>query len=150
MASDLNVVALVGRLTKDCVTRSTNSGTTVISLSVAVNRSQKDASGQWSDKANFFEVTYFVKSAGIAQYLVKGQQVSIKGELVQEVWEKDGQKRYSVKVQANNISLLGSKKDSQEQPQQYQQPSYAQQARGNYQPKQQAIPPEDFDSDIPF
>jgi len=112
MASDLNVVALVGRLTKDCTIRSTNSGSTVCSFSIAVNRNRKDASGNWSDEVNYFNCVYFLRSnSGLTQYLVKGQQVSVNGELHQNVWEQNGQKRYSVEVYVNSLSLLSRPKN---------------------------------------
>lgn len=110
MANDLNTVALVGRLTRPCENRFTNSGMAITSFSIAVNKRQK-INNEWKDKASFFDCTYFGKGAeAVSQYLVKGQQVSIQGSLEQQTWETNGQKRSKVVIIVNSLGLLGSKK----------------------------------------
>ncbi len=107
MANDLNVVVLVGRLTRDCEVRSTSNGTSVCRFSIAVNRRRK--SGEtWVDEVNYFDITYWRASEGIRPYLTKGRQVSIEGELRQDRWEQDGQTRSKVEIVANNVQLLSS------------------------------------------
>jgi single-strand DNA-binding protein len=139
MASDLNKTILIGRLTKDAELQYTSSGWAISKMSVACNRRKKQGDN-WVDEANFFDVTLFGKRAeSLNQYLSKGQQVAIEGELCQNRWEQDGQKRSKVVIEASNIQLLGGKKDStQESP-------YGQ---GSAQkPAQQ---PERFEDSIPF
>jgi single-strand DNA-binding protein len=77
---------------------------------VAVNRSVKNGD-QWKEEASFFDVTYFGKRAeAVNQYLVKGKQVGIEGELRQERWndKNTGQPRSKVGIVAANVQLLGS------------------------------------------
>ncbi|MCY1151470.1 MAG: single-stranded DNA-binding protein [Sphaerochaetaceae bacterium] len=113
MATDLNIVALVGRLTRPCEMRYTNSGFAICSFSLAVNRRKKSQDGSWNDSVSFFDCSYFGKAAeGVSQYLTKGQQVSIQGYLDQQSWETNGQKRSKVVVIVNSLSLLGSSGNS--------------------------------------
>jgi single-strand DNA-binding protein len=119
MATDLNIVALVGRLTRPCEMRYTNSGFAICSFSIAVNRKKKSQDGSWNDSVSFFDCTYFGKSAeGVSQYLTKGQQISIQGYLEQQSWETNGQKRNKVVVIVNSLSLLGGGSNSNNQNQQ--------------------------------
>ena len=108
MANDINVVVLVGRLTRDCELKSTQGGTSVCRFSVAVNR-RKKTQDSWTDEVNYFDVVLWGKSAdSLKSYLTKGRQVSIEGELRQNRWEQDGQARSKVEIVANNVQLLSS------------------------------------------
>ncbi|MBK5199970.1 MAG: single-stranded DNA-binding protein [Spirochaetaceae bacterium] len=108
MANDLNSVALVGRLTRACDMRYTNSGYQICSFSIALTKSRKQADGTWQEQAHFFECTYFGKVAeAVSQYLQKGQQVAIQGSLEQQTWETNGQKRSKVIVIVNSLTLIG-------------------------------------------
>lgn len=109
MANDLNVVALVGRLTRESELRYTNGGMAICRFSLAVNRRKRTADNRWEDEANFFDCSMFGKSAeSINQYLEKGRQVSIIGELRQSRWEQDGQSRSRVEIAVNSLQLLSS------------------------------------------
>ncbi|ADK81981.1 single-stranded DNA-binding protein [Sediminispirochaeta smaragdinae] len=144
MANDINSVILVGRLTRDAEMRYTNSGMAICKFSVAVNR-RKRSGDQWTDEVNFFDITLFGKSAeGVHQYLVKGKQVAIQGELRQNRWEQDGQTRSKVEIVAQNLELLGGGGSS---------PSGGGSVRQGTKPFEQynsGPGPEDFDDDIPF
>jgi single-strand DNA-binding protein len=105
---DVNIVVLVGRLTRDAELKYTNSGQAICRFSVAVNRSRKQGE-QWVDEASFFDVDYWGKGGeAVNQYLVKGKQVAVEGELRQDRWEQDGQNRSKVLIAASNVQLLGS------------------------------------------
>ncbi len=107
MANDMNVVVLVGRLTRDPDYRTTSNGTTVCRFSVAVNRRRK--SGEtWVDEVNYFDITYWRPPEGVKAYLTKGRQVCIDGELRQDRWEQDGQSRSKVDIVVNNLQLLSA------------------------------------------
>ncbi len=109
MANDLNVVALVGRLTRESELRFSNGGMAICRFSIAVNRRKRTADNRWEDEANFFDCAMFGKSAeSINQYLEKGKQVSIVGELRQNRWEQDGQSRSKVEIAVNSLQLLSS------------------------------------------
>jgi len=109
MANDLNVVALVGRLTRDSELRYSNGGMAICHFSLAVNRRKRSGDNKWEDEAHFFDCAMFGKSAeSLNQYLEKGRQVSIVGELRQNRWEQDGQSRSRVEIAVNSLQLLSS------------------------------------------
>jgi len=131
---DINSVVVVGRLTRDAELKYTPTGTAILDLSVAVNRSVKRGDG-WEDEVSFFDVVLFGKLAeSIVQYCTKGQQIGIQGALRQERWEKDGATRTKVKIIADTVRLLGGKRNAAEP-----------------EPVREEIPrADDFDDDIPF
>lgn len=105
--ANLNQVVLIGRLTRDAELRVTNTGTPVCKFSLAVNRRRKQGD-QWIEEANFFDVVAWGRlGESLHQYLVKGKEVAIQGELRQSRWEQDGQTRSKVEIIANTIQLLG-------------------------------------------
>ncbi len=107
MATDINSVVLVGRLTRDAALRYTGSGSGFLSFTVAVNRSKRNADGTWGDEPSFIDCIYFGQnSQSISQYLVKGKQVAVQGELRQSKWENEGQPRSKLDVVVNTLSLL--------------------------------------------
>ena len=111
--ADINVVILVGRLTRDAELKYTPSGFAICKFSIAVNRRRKQGD-QWVDEAHFFDISLLGKRGeSLAQYLTKGTQVAIQGELRQNRWEQDGQSRSKVEVTANDIELLGGGRGGQ-------------------------------------
>ncbi len=119
--TDINTVNIIGRLVRDIDSGSfgyTAGGMARLNISIATNRSQKTG-GQWVDKASFFDVTVWGKSAeNIKPYLSKGKQVAIEGYLDQQRWEKDGRKYSKVCIIANAVQLLGGKDNARNTPQQ--------------------------------
>ena len=114
-ASNINVVAITGNLTKDPELRSTPSGTSVCKLRVAVNSRRKDGqSGEWVDKPNYFDVTVWgAQGENCANYLSKGRPVAVEGRLDWREWEaQDGSKRQAVEIIANSVQFLGSRSDN--------------------------------------
>jgi len=108
MANDINIVTLVGRLTRDAELKYTNSGYAVCNFSLAVNR-RKRSDDQWTEEVSYFDVVLFGKRGeAIQQYLGKGKQIAVSGELRQDRWEQDGQKRSKVVIVASDIQFLGS------------------------------------------
>ncbi len=117
MANDINQVILIGRLTKNAELKFTNSGTPVTRLSLAVNR-RKKSGDNWEDEVNFFDVILWGKIAErLTEYLKKGKQIGVTGELRQNRWEQDGNKRSRVEIVADNIQLLGGKSQESNQSQ---------------------------------
>ncbi len=105
--ADLNQVVLVGRLTRDAELRVLSTGTSVCKLSIAVNRRVKKGD-QWIDEASFFDVSLWGKQGeALQKYLTKGKQIGVQGELRQDRWESNGEKRSKVEIHAENIQLLG-------------------------------------------
>jgi single-strand DNA-binding protein len=105
--SDLNRVVLIGRLTRDAETKFTQNGQAVCKFSLAVNRKRK-VGDQWEDEVGFFDAVLWGRQAEtLNQYLTKGKQIGIDGELRQNRWEQDGQKHSKVEIFVNNVQLLG-------------------------------------------
>jgi single-strand DNA-binding protein len=112
MAANINRVVLVGNLTRDPELRHTTSGTAVCNLRIAVNSRRKDgATGEWTDKPNYFDVAVFGNQAeSCSQYLAKGRPVGIDGRLDWQEWEaQDGTKRQKVEIIAESVQFLGSR-----------------------------------------
>ena len=112
MATDINSVTLVGRLTRDMELKTTNSGFSIGNIGLAVNSSKKQGD-EWVEEANFFDVELLGRRAeSLAQYLTKGTKIAVSGSLKQDRWEQDGQKRSRVIITANNIQLLGGNQNN--------------------------------------
>ena len=112
--TDLNHVALIGRLTRDAELKYTASNLAVCKFSIANNQRRKKDNA-WTDEAHFFDVTLWGKTAeSLHKYLVKGKQVAVDGQLRQSRWEKDGQTRSRVEINATNIQLLGGSGPTQQ------------------------------------
>ena len=103
MARSINKVILMGRLTRDLEQRTTTSGRTVVSFSIAVDRQTQD------DQADFFDVTAWEKLGELVmQYLSKGRRVLVQGRLRQDSWEdkETGKRRSRVEVVASDVTFL--------------------------------------------
>ena len=111
---DTNIFIHVGRLTRDAELKLLSTGTAILTFSLAVNRRVKDGD-VWKDEASFFDYSYFGKGAeAVAQYMTKGGQVVVEGEAKQDRWEKDGQKHSRVVFVAQNVQLVGGKRDARQ------------------------------------
>lgn len=101
----LNRVVLIGRLTRQPELRITPSSTPVTTITLAVDRRPSQAGTRETD---FIDVVLFGKLAETTcRYLDKGRQVAIEGRLQTRNWEtKEGQKRKSYEVYADNIQFL--------------------------------------------
>jgi single-strand DNA-binding protein len=113
MAASVNRVVLTGNLTRDPELRSTNNGTSVCALRVAVNTRRKDANtGEWVDKAGYFDVTVWgAQGENCAAYLERGRGVAVDGRLDWREWETDdGSKRQAVSIVAQQVQFLGSQR----------------------------------------
>jgi single-strand DNA-binding protein len=114
-ATNINRVILTGNLTRDPELRSLPSGMAVCSLRIASNTRRKDGqSGEWVDKANYFDVTIWGRQGeNAAQYLTKGRPVAIDGRLEwREFTDREGNKRQAVEVVADNIQFLGGRDEN--------------------------------------
>ena len=103
----MNKVMLMGRLTRDPEVRVTQDGqTTIAKFGIAVDRRGKE------DKADFFNVTAFNKTAQFAEkYLKKGTKIALSGRLqLDEYTNKDGQKVTNVSIVAEEVEFCESKK----------------------------------------
>lgn len=106
----LNKIILQGRLTRDPEKRYTPSGTVVAKFSLAVERDYKDQ-GNNQRTTDFVEVVAWRASADfVSKYFTKGQMAVVEGRLQMRDWtDKNGGKRRSAEVVAENIYFCGSK-----------------------------------------
>ncbi|EIN9357006.1 TPA: single-stranded DNA-binding protein [Vibrio vulnificus] len=174
----INKVILVGNLGNDPEIRYMPSGGAVANITVATSETWRDkATGEPREKTEWHRVTLYGKLAEVAgEYLRKGSQVYIEGQLQTRKWQdQNGQDRYSTEVvvqgyngimqmlggrqQQGGAPAMGGAPQLQQggwgQPQQpAAQPSYQKQAPAQQQPMQSQPqynePPMDFDDDIPF
>lgn len=155
----INRVTISGNLTRDPQIRSTQSGTNILSLGIAVNDRHKNSkTGEWEDYANFIDVCVFGKRAdSLSRILKKGTKVCIDGKLRYSSWERNGQKRSKLEVIADDVDIMQSRNANNssqggygQQPnnytnnQQYGPQNASQGFSGGYQ--QQDV----YDSDIPW
>lgn len=117
MAS-FNKVILIGNLTRDPDLRTTQNGTAICDLGLAVNRRWRDQSGRDQEETTFVDVAVWGRSAeNCAQYLQKGAPVLVDGRLRLEQWEdrNGGGKRSRLTVVAEMVQFLGSRADGERQ-----------------------------------
>jgi len=109
--SDLNCAFLVGRLTHDPEMRYLPQGAPVCEFSLASNRYFNRKDGEKVEQVIFIDVVAWNHLAEIcAEYLKKGRQILVSGQLIQDRWEaKDtGQKRSKIRIQADHVQFLDS------------------------------------------
>ena len=102
---------VIGRMTRDPEVRTTPSGVSVASFSIATNYTWNDQNNQKQEKVEFHNVVVWRKLAEIVgQYLKKGSRVYVEGRLQTRDWEgQDGVKRYRTEIIADNLIMLDSK-----------------------------------------
>jgi single-strand DNA-binding protein len=110
MAS-LNRVILIGRLGRDPENRQLNPGQSVTSFSVATSENWLDKQGQKQERTEWHRISVWGKLAELCQrYLKKGRLVYIEGRLQTREWtDKDGNKRTSTDIVANQVLFLESR-----------------------------------------
>ena len=102
----MNNVSLIGRLTKDVEERRTQSGTPVVSFTLAVNRRKKE------DGADFIPCIAWDKSAEtIAKYVHKGDLFGVTGYIQTRSYEKDGRMNYFTEVVTTSFQFLERKRE---------------------------------------
>ncbi|MGH9743299.1 MAG: single-stranded DNA-binding protein [Candidatus Acidiferrum sp.] len=109
----VNKVILVGRLGRDPETRYTTGGQAVANFSLATDHSYKDRNGERQKRTEWHKIVAWRKLAEIIQqYLKKGSLVYIEGRIETREWQdKEGQKRYSTEIIANEMRMLGGRGD---------------------------------------
>lgn len=116
MAS-LNKVQLIGHLGADPETRYTTSGDAVCTLRLATSKSWRDkASGEQRESTEWHRVVLYRRLGEVAsQYLRKGSQIYIEGELKTRKWtDKDGIERYTTQIEAGEMKMLGKRNGGSE------------------------------------
>ena len=108
---NLNKAMVIGNLVRDPELKTTPSGQSVASFSIATNFVWTDQSGQKQEKAEFHNIVAWRRLAEICgQYLKKGSKIYIEGRLQTRDWVgQDGIKRYRTEIVAENMIMLDSK-----------------------------------------
>ena len=114
MSSYMSNQIIVGNLGRDPEMRYTPSGRPVTTFTVAVSRSWNSADGERHSETEWFNIVAWGNLAEICkQYLVKGQQVYIEGRLQTRRWDdKEGVKHTSVEIVANEMMMLGDRREA--------------------------------------
>lgn len=113
MAS-VNKVILIGNLGQDPETRFLPDGSAVANISIATTEKWKNKAGEKQERTEWHRIIFFGKLAEIAgQYLKKGAPVYIEGRIQTDKWQdKDGNDRYTTKIIADRMQMLGTKADA--------------------------------------
>ncbi|MCX6182356.1 MAG: single-stranded DNA-binding protein [Bacteroidetes bacterium] len=109
----VNKVILVGNLGKDPEVRYLEGGTAVANFTLATTETYKDKNGNRVEQTEWHNVVVWRGLAEIAEkYLKKGNQVYVEGKLRTRTWDdKDGVKRYTTEIIADNMTMLGGKRE---------------------------------------
>lgn len=135
--SSVNKFIGIGNVTRDPEQRFTADGSAVTNLSIAINERYKDKSGETKELTEYVNIVFFGKLAEIVnQYVHKGGLIYVEGKLKTEKYkDASGIEKYSTKVVANSMQMLGGKKDG---------------AGDAPKPKQMPKNITDIDDDVPF
>lgn len=109
----VNKCILIGNLGKDAEIRNTGNGATIANLRLATTDRRKAQDGSWQDHTEWHSVVAFGKTAEVMErWGKKGKMLYVEGRLqTREYTDKDGNKRWSTEVVANEIRMLGAKAD---------------------------------------
>ena len=109
----VNKAILVGRLGRDPETRYTSGGQAVCNFTMATDETYKDRAGERQKRTEWHRIVVWGKQAEIAQqYLHKGSLIFLEGRIQTRQWDdREGQKRTTVEIVANNFRMLGGRSD---------------------------------------
>lgn len=144
----MNSWCFTGNLGADAESRFTPGGDAVVSFSVGVKSGYGDkATTTWARCQLWGK-----RGESVAPYLTKGQLVGVSGEVSMREWQDNGgQKRSSLEVRVNDLTLLGKRSEVNDAPRQAApQQSAPQRQQQRATPAQQSGGFGDFDDDIPF
>jgi len=120
MAGSLNKVMLIGNLGKDPESREMGDGTKMAKFPIATTETYKNRQGEKVSNTEWHNIVLWRGLAEVAiNWLKKGDSVYIEGKLKTRSWEdENGVKKYATDIQADNLSMLGNKRDvdTQSQP----------------------------------
>lgn len=107
----MNKVILIGRAGKDAEIRYTAGGTAVASFSLATTKKFRGKSGEVEEKTAWHNMVCWGKTAEIAaEFVSRGKQVAITGEIEYSTYEKDGKTQYKTEIVVEELELLGGPK----------------------------------------
>ncbi|MEM9175643.1 MAG: single-stranded DNA-binding protein [Myxococcota bacterium] len=109
----VNKAILVGNLGRDPELRHTPNGQAVVNFTLATSESWTDKSGERQERTEWHRIVVWGRQAEMCnQYLSKGRTVYVEGRIQTREWEdKDGNKRYTTEINANNVNFIGPRTD---------------------------------------
>lgn len=108
--SSLNSVILIGNLGRDPELRYLPSGDALCTFSIATSQKTKNKNGEPVEYTDWHNIVVWSKQGeNCAQYLSKGSKVAIQGQIRNEEYEKNGEKRRATKIHANRVTFLDAK-----------------------------------------
>jgi len=112
MAS-VNKVFLIGNLGADPEVRFTQNGTPVANFRIATSETWNDKSGERQERTEWHRIVVWGRQAETCgEYLRKGRSVCVEGRLQTREWDdRDGNKRYTTEIKADNVTFLGGRSD---------------------------------------
>jgi single-strand DNA-binding protein len=152
MAGSVNKVILIGRLGRDPELKYTPSGAPVVNFSLATDESFKDRNGEQQSRTEWHRIVAWGKLAEICgEYLTKGKQVYVEGSIRSREYEdKSGNKRTVYEIVARQMTMLGSRADSERAAADRPTAERAPSERAASAPPEAPPEPEITDEDIPF
>jgi len=151
----VNKVILVGHLGKDPEVRYMPNGEAVANVTLATSETWKDKTGEKQEKTEWHNIVFYKRLGEIAgQYLKKGSLIYVEGRITTEKWQdKEGKDRYTTKIVANEMKMLGSKSSGGSSFEVMEKPAASEQSSAA--PASKAPAPaksnfDNFDDDIPF
>ncbi|HPF83338.1 MAG TPA: single-stranded DNA-binding protein [Bacilli bacterium] len=110
----LNQIVLVGRIARDIEIKDTENGKKVSNMTLAVPRSFKNIEGEY--ETDFLPcVLWDGIATNVNEYCKVGDLVGVKGRVASNVYEKDGQKHYSVEIIVEKVTFLTSNKSKEKE-----------------------------------
>ena len=144
-----NLVVLTGRLTDDPELKTTGSGISVTSFSIAVNRAYRSGEEQQTDFINI--VAWRQRAEFICKYFKKGSLIGIEGSIqTRKYQDKNGNNRIAFEVVANNVQFVESKRDSSDSTSNYNTGNQAPAAFSNADTNEFSEMDDSGDEDLPF
>jgi len=106
----MNQITIIGRIGQEPKSKTFDNGGSICQISVAVNESYKNKSGERVDDTQWFTVTGSGPQAEfMAKYLKKGSRIAVTGKMRSRSYEKDGEKREFWELRASNFEFLDTK-----------------------------------------
>ncbi len=151
----VNKVILVGHLGKDPEVRYMPNGEAVANVTLATSETWKDKTGEKQEKTEWHNIVFYKRLGEIAgQYLKKGSLIYVEGRITTEKWQdKEGKDRYTTKIVANEMKMLGNKSSGSNSFEVMEKPAAASE---EFAPASKKPAPaaksnfDNFDDDIPF
>ena len=107
----MNSCTFIGNVTRDVELKYTPSGKAVVNFGLAVNGRPYKKGDEWVKDVTFVDIEAWDSGAEtIGKHVSKGDKLCIRGELREQKWEKDGQKRSKHIIRCNEFEFLGGKK----------------------------------------